>query len=116
MNSDGTNVRRLTHTAADDVGQEWSPNGRRIAFVRQGAGGRSDLYVMNADGSGQRLLVQHAREHFWSPDGRQIAFGAYRDRNWELYVMNADGSGQRRLTHTRARNEGHTRWSPAQKQ
>ena len=37
----------------------------------------------------------------WSPDGRKIAFGKWRDGNDDIYVMNADGSGQRNLTRTR---------------
>ena len=33
------------------------------------------LYVMNADGSGQRMLTRDVFTGFaWSPDGRKIAF------------------------------------------
>ena len=41
--------RRLTRSAAPDSPPAWSPDGRRIAFAGCGA-----IYVMNADGSGQR--------------------------------------------------------------
>jgi len=50
-----------------------------IAFIRAGEG-RVAIYVMNPDGSGQRLLAREAGkpeifQMAWSPDGRQIAFG-----------------------------------------
>ena len=63
MNADGSEVRRLAKDGAQPV---WSPDGRKIAFEKQ-----SDIYVMNADGSGQRNLTRAAgrRESspVWSP-------------------------------------------------
>ena len=63
-----------------------------------GSAGTSDLYVVNADGSGLRRLTRHAenvpRSFAWSPDGRTIAFL----HNREVYIVKADGSDERRLT------------------
>ena len=60
--------------------------------------GNSDLFVVNADGSGLRRLTRHAenvpRSFAWSPDGRTIAFL----HNREVYIVKADGSDERRLT------------------
>jgi hypothetical protein len=78
----------------------WSPDGRKIAFVSE-RDRNYGIYVMNADGSGQRRLTGNADPNAgqaWSPDGRKIAFLRPGGRTSELYVMNADGSGQRRLT------------------
>ena len=32
------------------------------------------LYVMDIDGKHRRKLVDHAREPFWSPDGKVLGF------------------------------------------
>jgi Tol biopolymer transport system component len=54
----GANLRRLTRTAGYDGAPAWSPDGRRIAFV-SARDGNDEIYVMNADGSGQRRLTRN---------------------------------------------------------
>jgi Tol biopolymer transport system component len=51
LGADGTGARRLT-TGADDLAARWSPDGRRIAFVRAG-----DVWTVAVDGTGARQLT-----------------------------------------------------------
>ena len=39
------------------MGLMWSPNGRKLVFVSR-RDGAFEVYVMNADGSGQRRLTR----------------------------------------------------------
>jgi Tol biopolymer transport system component len=104
VNPEGTGARVLS--ANFDHDPDWSPDGSKIAFytLRHAAGTpccNSEIYVMNADGSGQARLTRNpSLDHSprWSPDGTQIAFVSTRDGNDEIYVMNADGSGQTNIS------------------
>lgn len=91
----------------------WSPDGRRIVY-QSNRTGNSEIYVMNADGSGViRLTDDPATDEnpSWSPDGSLIAFRSYRDGNAEIYIMAPDGTGVRNLTR-HAADDIHPYWSP----
>jgi Tol biopolymer transport system component len=66
MNADGSGQRRLAGTIGKEPTPVWSPDGRKIAFARQRAGG--GIYIMNADGSGLRQLTRNQRgSEDWIP-------------------------------------------------
>ena len=126
VNADRTGQRNLTRDPGYEGDPAWSPDGRKIAFASgsrscmsgpRACVGNTEVYVMNADGSGKRRLTRVPRDDFapaWSPDGRRIAFMSKRDGNREIYVMNTDGSGQRNLTRSPA-HEFWFAWSPVRK-
>ena len=63
--------------------------------------GNWDVYIMNADGTGQTRLTDNSAydaEPGFSLDGRQIAFSTSRDGYDEVYIMNIDGTEQTNLT------------------
>jgi Tol biopolymer transport system component len=98
----GTGFSLLTsHDGASFVGsQAWSPDGSRIVFSKR-HGNSSEIYVINADGSGEVQLTFGGAWNTapaWSPDGASIAFcrtvGDPDEDSPDIYRMNAsDGSG-----------------------
>jgi Tol biopolymer transport system component len=103
---DGSGLAHLTQgsdlaTATDPA---WSPDGTSLAFVVQqfhddGTTGRSDLWVMRADGSDPRQLTDGPGSSWsptWSPDGTRIAFASGDPAS--IFVINADGTGSTRLS------------------
>jgi len=118
VNRDGSDAHPITPIGGDWGDSSpwlggWSPDGRTFAFSRQS---NSDspadaVYVVNADGSGLRLVAgsihlgpttadakasEYSLESAWSPDGRWIAFrhGIHRT---QLFMMRPDGSEKRAL-------------------
>lgn len=95
-------LAQLTSGPDGSVGPVPSPNGRRIAFGRIPLEGYplsdAELWVMNADGTGQRRVVER---HFtsspaWSPDSRSLAYVTRPPfPQAGVHVVGADGSGDR---------------------
>jgi len=97
----------------------WSPDGGKLAFSVYVFGAGFAIGVGDADGSHRIQLtdphhLRNALSPAWSPDGRQIAFGADAGSNnrQQIFVMRADGSDIRQLTTDPNWECGQPTWSP----
>ena len=73
-----------------------SPDGRTLAIDMQGS-----IWTLPATGgTATRItdLFNDARQPAWSPDGKWIAFFAYRDGGYDIWAVAPDGSNQHKLT------------------
>lgn len=116
FNADGSNPIRLTQQqGAADSEPAWSPDGTRVLFSRiqfiTSTDYRSDLWMVNADGSDPHMVVSDGFAGKWSPDGTRLIYSSPESGNYELYTSNPDGSGSQRLTNT-ASHESYPAWSP----
>ena len=79
---------------------EFSPDGTKIAFTNSGntdgnpktPDDENEIWVMNANGSGQQQLIQNTAQDVgptWSPSGNQIAWANV--DTGVIWTMNADG-------------------------
>ncbi len=120
VNTDGTDLIRLTNSGTYDAEATVSPNGDKIVFTSM-RDGDPEIYTMNIDGSEQtRLTFEKGYDGgpFFSSDGSKIVFRASRPKTeeelndynelvelgyvrpsvLEIYIMNADGSGMEQIT------------------
>ena len=96
--TDLVNVTSVTQTDGDTA-PALSPDGEKVVYMAS-AGSNWDIYLVNADGSGQeRLTINPAKDGLptWSPDGQAIAFVSNRDGEWAIWAMSPDGSNQQKL-------------------
>jgi Tol biopolymer transport system component len=116
MKTDGTQQRRLTKGGLN-VYARFSPDGKKILFLRQTAKEGNSIWTMDIDGKNAREIVKEVdlaspNGAFWSPDGKQLAVILF---NWELdkdgkkvgpadsdadyriVIMDADGTNRRQL-------------------
>lgn len=107
MQTDGSDLQRVTTDATFNASLAWSPDGTRLAFVSTRAGNH-DIYVINVDGTNQMQLTNNNAEDTlpaWSPDGQHVAFATNRSGNWDIYATSVDGIEQRPLMQTAANEE-----------
>ena len=129
MNLDGSKPRRLTSEIGYDGGAFFSPDSKRIVYraahptdqaeidkykdlLKQSLvePGQLEIFVMNADGSGQRAVTSNGASNFspfYFPDGNRIIFSSNIETKGEggrpsfhLYLIGDDGTGSR-TTHVR---------------
>ena len=106
-------VRQITSNTKPQCDREynprWSPDGTQLTYWRQpSVDGKSSItavFVINADGTGERRLTDpamEAGESVWSRDGKWITFATFPlargvDGESHLYRMHPDGTGLERL-------------------
>ncbi len=77
MNADGSDLTRISYTINPwDQNRIWSPDSQKISFLTH-RDGNSEIYTINADGSGLINLTNSAEDEYeqiWSADGTKIAF------------------------------------------
>jgi dipeptidyl aminopeptidase/acylaminoacyl peptidase len=92
-------VRRLTRRKGPDHSPAISPDGRQIAYLGYDSTDATyrdqDLYVMNADGTGSRLLTsafdRSPEAPRWSADGREVLVNVGSEGAYNVHAVSLDG-------------------------
>jgi TolB protein len=105
VNLDGSGLHRITPWGFCDDDGSWSPDGTRIAFVKD----NGDIFTVHPDGTGLAQLPlatsvrAFAGDVAWSPDGNRIVFILTLQTGAHSFVeglgtANADGSNVQQIT------------------
>lgn len=98
--------------ADDGADPSWSPDGKRIAFHSPAGQRGADVFVVNADGSGKRMLVKDAMDPAWGRgiNSDKIAFLASPEQGEPgIWMINEAGSRKDLVVKTAAQSFA---WSP----
>jgi TolB protein len=97
VNADGTGLRQVTPTVADDMSDGMyanyaalSPDGKQLVYTRAG----QTLVTLDLESGESRTLHEGGYQPVFSPDGSSIAFTS----GESVSVMNSDGSDVRVVT------------------
>jgi TolB protein len=119
MNSDGSNVKRLTFAGRYNSTPNWSPDGKSLVFAGHDKD-HFDVFIINIDGTGLKRLTDATktngraadnRSPSFSPDGRQVLFTSNRTGQTQLYIIDTEGNNERRITYDKFEWE-QPKWSP----
>jgi TolB protein len=99
MNADGSGRTVLARGFISQY--RWSPDGTRIAFIRDRVSGQNvfdDLWVIPADGGREIQVAANATYPSWAPDGQRIAYASSNLSDNGIHVVAVTGTGDVRIT------------------
>lgn len=89
-----------------------SPDNTQIAVSHSESSWMSQIYILPIGGGEPRLITPNKPSflHGWSPDGKELAYCAFRDHGngteVDVYAIPAEGGEEIQLTHSAAFNDG----------
>ncbi len=119
MKADGSDPRQLTKLPDGACQPDWSPDGKRFAFIspcakRQDRYQGSSIFIAEADGSNITPLVSTPGGDFdpdWAPDNNSIVFTSIRDGIPHIYIYNLTNNQSINLS-AQSSNDQRPVWSP----
>jgi Tol biopolymer transport system component/DNA-binding winged helix-turn-helix (wHTH) protein len=82
------------------LGADWTPDNSQIVYSTIN-NGNADIWIMNADGSGQKQLTVDPNADTspkFAPDGKSIYFLSNRSGLMSIWQMNPDGTNPQKIT------------------
>ena len=100
IDADGSNRRQITEGGG--WSPSWSPDGSRITYSRHI---RTDVIVMDRDGTDKRVVARNGSAPSWSPDGARLTYSG----GGNVHAVDAHGGDPHQVTRDGGWNPA---WSP----
>ena len=130
LNLENGSYTQLTKdTSAYHTDPVFSPDGKQIAFryrtERRNRFAKTEIYMMNDDGTGMRQLTNypagdttnrsgeyHAGPPRWNSTDNFISYMSFQKGKYEVYGITIDGKKQWQITNTENKEAGWHDWTP----
>ena len=96
-------ARKMTAGEGAKFAPRWSPDGEKLAYVRDLDGGENyDIFLLDLETGEHQNLTPDTPEailtrYAWSPDGKSISFSSNRDGNFDTFIMPSTGGSPRKV-------------------
>jgi len=109
-------IRPFTGVDQDAAQPAFSPDGKHIAFAREGIREEeSGIFVSEIAGGRQIQLTKnrHDRSPTWSPDGNRIVFSRWNEDHCQIFTVPSEGGAEQRIdTGNAVPRRSELDWSP----
>lgn len=111
---DGTGLTQLT-SGRETFRPSWSPDGRKIAYnqpISTETHPRG-IWIMDADGTNDHLIIRYARTPDWSPNGTKLVYSSFEGGpgHSQIWISDTSGGNKSQLTFFNITNASPA-WSP----
>jgi len=89
MNSDGSNIERLTFDSHNEAFPVWSPDGKKFAYTSE-ANGISNIYIMDFETRESYPITNALSGCYqlsWSKEGSKLVFSSFFNAGWDIYMI-----------------------------
>jgi Tol biopolymer transport system component len=100
VNSDGTNLERLTFPPAFHFAPRWSPDGKDLAYITQNNFTYLNIVNVSNIKNVERQIPLNVKDGTlsWSPDSNKLIYSSERDKNEDIYEYDLSMGKEFRLT------------------
>jgi len=101
MKADGSNIKRITHSADDETCATLSPSGNQLVYLKNNAHGLDDVFIMDLKNSAEQNITNTPTTDGWPcwlPGGNKILYSAREDGRYKLFIYDLQNKTNKRLT------------------
>jgi Tol biopolymer transport system component/DNA-binding winged helix-turn-helix (wHTH) protein len=96
----GLRIRPFTGVDQDAAQPAFSPDGKYLAFAREGTRDEESGIIVGAIGGDHQIQLtksRHDRSPAWSPDGKRIVFSRWSEDHCQIFTVPSGGGAEQRI-------------------